>query len=449
MGLNYNLYDALNIDSQADLKAVKKAYTAMALIFHPDRTGGDQEAAEIFKQIGQAGEVLKDNDKRAIYDEYIETGACVQSSRAYKMNLCNTIANMRLYDSLTDNNDTAFQEALSYMRNNKIPLSPKILAKIDTAYKTCKDTKTVLKKLEQLIQYTPLLLLFSTQDTRDTLLHLFAKARNIDGINCIFNHMSPAAAIILFTHNTAQETPLMSAISEFVYAVKNKWTTTTKSSLTKQGAQELCNVIKLLAQRTYALLPTHQKYASPFKNYVFGEPWLYIGFLLDQVNVKPTDSDKKEFPLLNVVSAADCKVSYDAPILASFQDTTGTVTIHTPAQLAWYAHQHSWLKKVQGQKFLYQFIQDDKNEKLTKLVTTKTQIILDFAKRKYKICVIGAAFLVFVTSAICIKLYKKYWPDDEDDDTNDYPTKKSKKNVASARTASESASDQAPSTSTS
>lgn len=60
------LYDVLEVDKKATQTQIKKSYHAMARVEHPDK-GGDPEK---FKKIQAAYEVLKDEEKRAKYDQY-------------------------------------------------------------------------------------------------------------------------------------------------------------------------------------------------------------------------------------------------------------------------------------------------------------------------------------------------------------------------------------------
>ncbi|HEX3937544.1 MAG TPA: molecular chaperone DnaJ [Xanthobacteraceae bacterium] len=63
-------YEALLIERTASDGDIKAAFRKQAMVCHPDRNPGDQEAEHRFKEINEAYEVLKDPDKRAAYDRY-------------------------------------------------------------------------------------------------------------------------------------------------------------------------------------------------------------------------------------------------------------------------------------------------------------------------------------------------------------------------------------------
>ena len=63
-------YEALGVSRDADAATLKKAYRKLAMDHHPDRNPGDAEAEKRFKELSEAYEVLKDDEKRAAYDRF-------------------------------------------------------------------------------------------------------------------------------------------------------------------------------------------------------------------------------------------------------------------------------------------------------------------------------------------------------------------------------------------
>lgn len=63
-------YEILGVSRDADQNALKKAYRAMAIKYHPDKNPGDPTAEEKFKEAAAAYEVLSDANKRAQYDRF-------------------------------------------------------------------------------------------------------------------------------------------------------------------------------------------------------------------------------------------------------------------------------------------------------------------------------------------------------------------------------------------
>jgi molecular chaperone DnaJ len=61
-------YEILGVSRSATPEDIKKSYRQLALKYHPDRNPGDREAEERFKEAAEAYEVLRDPDKRGIYD---------------------------------------------------------------------------------------------------------------------------------------------------------------------------------------------------------------------------------------------------------------------------------------------------------------------------------------------------------------------------------------------
>lgn len=61
-------YKTLGVSKTATEAEIKKAYRRMAAKFHPDVNKDDPNAEKRFKEVGEAYEVLKDKEKRALYD---------------------------------------------------------------------------------------------------------------------------------------------------------------------------------------------------------------------------------------------------------------------------------------------------------------------------------------------------------------------------------------------
>ncbi len=63
-------YEILEVSKTASGDEIKKSFRKLAMQYHPDRNPGDKEAEAKFKEINEAYEVLKDEQKRAAYDRY-------------------------------------------------------------------------------------------------------------------------------------------------------------------------------------------------------------------------------------------------------------------------------------------------------------------------------------------------------------------------------------------
>ena len=68
--MNKDYYSILGISKDADASAIKKAYRKLAKKYHPDSNEGDDYAAGKFKEINEAYDVLGDEKKRKLYDQY-------------------------------------------------------------------------------------------------------------------------------------------------------------------------------------------------------------------------------------------------------------------------------------------------------------------------------------------------------------------------------------------
>src|SRR2546423_760149 len=69
-----DFYQVLGVARSSSDDDIKKAYRKLAMQYHPDRNNGSKDAEERFKAITEAYDVLRDPNKRSVYDRYGEAG---------------------------------------------------------------------------------------------------------------------------------------------------------------------------------------------------------------------------------------------------------------------------------------------------------------------------------------------------------------------------------------
>ena len=67
-------YDVLGVSRSASKEELKKAYRKLAMKYHPDRNPDDAQAAEKFKELSEAYEILSDDNKKQAYDNFGHDG---------------------------------------------------------------------------------------------------------------------------------------------------------------------------------------------------------------------------------------------------------------------------------------------------------------------------------------------------------------------------------------
>lgn len=68
--MSKDFYKTLGVDKSASAEDIKKAYRKLAMQYHPDRNKDNPDAEAKFKEINEAYDVLKDDQKKAAYDRF-------------------------------------------------------------------------------------------------------------------------------------------------------------------------------------------------------------------------------------------------------------------------------------------------------------------------------------------------------------------------------------------
>src|SRR5437762_1339650 len=63
-------YGTLGVKKTATADEIRKAFRKAARKYHPDVNPGDKKAEEKFKEISEANDVLSDDKKRKVYDQF-------------------------------------------------------------------------------------------------------------------------------------------------------------------------------------------------------------------------------------------------------------------------------------------------------------------------------------------------------------------------------------------
>src|ERR1700757_308760 len=82
-------YGALGVKKTASSEEIRKAFRKLARKYHPDVNPNDKKAEERFKEISEANDVLSDEKKRKIFDQFgfysdnIDPAAAEAAARGY------------------------------------------------------------------------------------------------------------------------------------------------------------------------------------------------------------------------------------------------------------------------------------------------------------------------------------------------------------------------------
>ncbi len=75
MSTKRDLYEVLGVARGASKEEIKKAYRKLAMQHHPDKNQGNKESEAMFKEASHAADILLDDSKRKMYDQFGHDGA--------------------------------------------------------------------------------------------------------------------------------------------------------------------------------------------------------------------------------------------------------------------------------------------------------------------------------------------------------------------------------------
>ena len=78
MAAKRDCYDVLGVDKKASKDEIKKSYRKLAIKFHPDKNPDDKSAEDKFKEATEAYEILGDDQRRKLYDQFGHEGVSAQ-----------------------------------------------------------------------------------------------------------------------------------------------------------------------------------------------------------------------------------------------------------------------------------------------------------------------------------------------------------------------------------
>ncbi len=78
MAAKKDCYDVLGVGKNASKDEIKKSYRKLAIKYHPDKNPDDKSSEEKFKEATEAYEILGDDQRRKLYDQFGHEGVSAQ-----------------------------------------------------------------------------------------------------------------------------------------------------------------------------------------------------------------------------------------------------------------------------------------------------------------------------------------------------------------------------------
>lgn len=135
-----NYYEILEVNENASIEVIDKAYRVLAKKYHPDVYQGDKKEAEAkMKQLNEAYDVLSDENKRSNYDAVLKRKKQIELNKAMNKNN-NQSQSTQTRDTQNNIESSPLNNPAKYNKDKFV---------VDTTYMDEKQKKKIKKKLQE------------------------------------------------------------------------------------------------------------------------------------------------------------------------------------------------------------------------------------------------------------------------------------------------------------
>lgn len=140
---NLNYYEILEVNENASIEVIDKAYRVLAKKYHPDVYEGDKKQAEAMMQkLNEAYDVLSDENKRSNYDAILKRKKQIELEKSITENKKNSSIDSQNFNNINSQTetDTPLNNPAKYNKEKFV---------VDTTYMDEKQKRKIKKKLQE------------------------------------------------------------------------------------------------------------------------------------------------------------------------------------------------------------------------------------------------------------------------------------------------------------
>ena len=140
---NLNYYEILEVNENASIEVIDKAYRVLAKKYHPDVYEGDKKQAEAMMQkLNEAYDVLSDVNKRSNYDAILKRKKQIELEKSITENKKNSSIDSQNFNNINSQTetDTPLNNPAKYNKEKFV---------VDTTYMDEKQKRKIKKKLQE------------------------------------------------------------------------------------------------------------------------------------------------------------------------------------------------------------------------------------------------------------------------------------------------------------